>query len=156
MRSTARLSNGVMRLSDERPPLNKRAFFRSPRRCAFCCSTGFVRLAVPRSGLRASLSRSACSYTHRSDRAWACAICRSDRARDPFRIRIWQLFSFSWRLSAFRKIGMAKCLVISLLPKTCRPTIRLAGAFWPENRPQTPRFRPENEKSGEMSAKCGC
>lgn len=119
MRSTARLSNGVMRLSDERPPLNKRAFFRSPRRCAFCCSTGFVRLAVPRSGLRASLSRSACSYTRRfnraracaicsSDRAWACAICRFNRARDPFRIRMWQLFSFSWRLSAFRKIGDGK------------------------------------------------
>ena len=51
---------------------------------------------------------------------------------------------------------MAICLVISLLPEACRPTIRLAGSFWPENRLQTPDFRPENEKSGEMSAKCGC
>ena len=51
---------------------------------------------------------------------------------------------------------MAKCLFISLLPETCRPTIRLAGSFWPENRLQTPDFARKTKKSGEMSVKCGC
>ena len=99
------LSNGVTRLSDERPRSMSGRFFVHPGVVRFAVRPGSCDLPSRARVCALRCPDRTARVTHRFNRARACAICRFNRARDPFRIRMWQLFSFSWRLSAFRKIG---------------------------------------------------